>query len=106
MDERKPSILPSESHLQSAPEWTSAGLDPPPAELTKSHKLVALERQSRSGQIDPSRNDFSDEASVVVYYRDEEEVSQGFLVALSAMGVARIEQVPEPAKPPFGGAKP
>jgi hypothetical protein len=106
MDESKPSILPSEFRLQSASEWTSARLDPPPAELTKSHKLVALEWQSRSGQIDPSRNDLSDEASVVVYDRDEEEVSQGFLVALSAMGVARIEQVPEPAKPPFRGAKP
>ena len=106
MDDSKPSIPPGEFRLQSGSEWTCAEPDPPLAGLTKSHKLVALEWQSRSGQIDPSRNDFSDEASVVVYYRDEEDVSQGFLVALSAMGVARIEQVPEPAKPPFRGAKP
>ncbi|MDB5603203.1 MAG: hypothetical protein JWP25_103 [Bradyrhizobium sp.] len=106
MDECKPSIPPSEFRLQSASEWTSAEPDPPPAELTKSHKLVALERQSRSGQIDPPRNDIADGASVVLYYKDEEEVSQGFLVALSAMGVALIEEVPESAKPPVRGAKP
>jgi hypothetical protein len=28
------------------------------------------------------------------------------LVARSAMGVARVEQLPEPAKPPVRGAKP
>jgi hypothetical protein len=106
MDESKPSIPPSEFRLQSGSEWTSAELDPPPAELTKSHELVALERQSRSGQTDPSRNDFSDEASVVVYYRDEEEVSRGFLIALRAMGVAVVEQSPGPAKPAVARAKP
>jgi hypothetical protein len=34
MDESKPSIPPSEFHLRSASEWTSADIDPPPAECT------------------------------------------------------------------------
>jgi hypothetical protein len=106
MDERKPPIPPSEFRLRSASERTSADVDPTPAELAKSPELVAVERQSRSGQVEPCRDDFSDEPSVVVYYRNQEEVSRGFLIALSAMGVAVVEQLPEPAKPPFGKAKP
>jgi hypothetical protein len=106
MDDRKPSIPPSELRLRSASGWTSAAVDAPPAELAKSHKLVALERQSPSGQIEPYRTDFSDRGSVVVYCGNEEDVSRGFLIALRAMGVAVIEQPPEPAKPPFGKAKP
>ena len=106
MDESKPSNPPSEFRLRSASEWTSADIDPSPAELAKSDELVAVERQSRSGQIEPCRNDFSDGPSVAVYCRNEEEVSEGFLTALSAMGVARIEQLPQSAKPPVGRAKP
>ena len=106
MDESKAPIPPSKFRLRSASEWTSADIDPPPAEFAKSDELVALERQSRSGQIEPCRNDFSDGPSVAVYYRNEEEVSEGFLIALGAMGLARVEQLPEPAKPPVGGAKP
>src|ERR1700675_2976453 len=104
MDESKPSIPTSK--FRSASEWTSVDIDPLPAELAKSDELVAVERQSGSGQIEPCRNDFSDGPSVAVYYRNEEEVSEGFLIALRAMGVAVIEQPPEPAKPPVGGAKP
>jgi hypothetical protein len=48
----------------------------------------------------------SDWKSVVVYCGNEEEVSRGFLIALSAMGVAVVEQFHEPAKPPVSGAKP
>jgi hypothetical protein len=106
MDESKPPIPPSEFRFRSASERTSADIDPPLAELAKSDELVAVERQSRSGQIEACRNDFSDEPSVAVYYRNEEEVSRGFLIALSAMGVAVVEQLPEPAKPPVKGAKP
>src|ERR1700675_2715562 len=102
MDDSKPLIPPSEFHLRSASERTSVDIDPPPAELAKSDELVALERQSGSEQIEPCRNDFSDGPSIAVYYRNEEEVSEGFLIALSAMGVARVEQLPEPAKPPVG----
>ena len=106
MDESKSSIPPSEVRLRSASDWTSADIDPAPAELAKSDELVAVERQSRSGQIEPCRSDFSDGPSVAVYYRNEEEVGEGFLIALSAMGVARVEQLPEPAKPPVRGTKP
>jgi hypothetical protein len=64
------------------------------------------EIRSQSASDGTSTAVLSDGGSVVVYYGDEEEVSQGFLIALSAMGVARLEQPPEPAKPPFGRAKP
>ena len=104
MDESKPSIPPGK--FRSASEWTSADIDPPPAELAKPDELAAVERQSRSGQIEPCRNDFSDRPSVAVYYRNEEEVSEGFLTALRAMGIAVVEQPPEPAKPPVARAKP
>jgi hypothetical protein len=106
MDESKPSIPPFENRLRSASERTSADLDPRPAELAKSDGLVAAERQSRPGQIEGCRNDFSDGPSVAVYYRNEEEVREGFLMALRAMGVAVVEQHLEPAKPPVRGAKP
>ena len=100
MDESKPPTPPSEFRLRAASEWTSADLDPPPAELAKSDELVAVERQSRSGQIEICRSDFSDGPSVAVYYRNEDEVREGFFIALTAMGIAPIEQLPEPAKPP------
>jgi len=76
MDESKPSIPLSEFHLRSASERNPADIDLPPG------------------------------PSVAVYYRNEEEVSRGFLIALSAMGVAHVEQLPEPSKPPVKGAKP
>lgn len=82
MDDSKPSIPPSEVGLRSSSERTAADIDPPHAELAKSNQRVA------------------------VYYRNEDEVREGFLIALSAMGVERIGQLPEPATPPVGGAKP
>ena len=88
MDERKPSIPSSEFRLRSAPPGTPADIDPPPAELSKSAELVAVERQSLSEPNEPRQNDFSDGPSVAVYYRNEKEVSEGVLIALSAMGVA------------------
>jgi hypothetical protein len=106
MDKSKPSISPSEFRLRSASERASADIDPPPAELAKSDELVAVEQQTRSGQIEPSGNDFSDGLSVAVYCRNEEEVSEGFLIALRAMGVAVVQPPPEPGKPPLGRAKP
>jgi hypothetical protein len=106
MDESKPSISPGEFCLRAGSEGTSADIDPPPAELAKSDELVAVERQNRSGQIEVCRNDFFDGPSVAVYYRNEAEVREGFLIALTAMGVAGVEQLPEPAKPPVRGAKP
>jgi len=76
------------------------------AELTNSGELAAVEPQSRSGQIEICRNEPCDGPSVAAYYRNGEEVSEGFLIALRAMGIAVIEQLPEPAKPPVRGAKP
>ena|SRR5882762_35274 len=106
MDESKPSIPPSEFRLSSASKRTSVDVDPPHAELAKSDERVAIERQSRSGPIGLCGNEFLERPSVAVYYRNEEEVSEGFFAALSAMGLVRIEQLSEPTKPPIRGAKP
>jgi hypothetical protein len=106
MDERKPLIPSSEFRLRSAPPRTPADIDPPPAELAKSDELVAVERQSLSEPNEPRRNDFSDGPSVAVYYRNEEKVREGFLIALSAMGIAGVEQLSESANPPVRGTKP
>jgi RNA 3'-terminal phosphate cyclase len=106
MDESKPSTPPSEFHLRSVSEQTAVDIDPAPARSAKASESVAIERQNRSGQIDTRRNEPSDGSSVAVYYRNEQEVRDGFLVALRAMGVADVEQLPEPAEPPVRGAKP
>src|SRR5438874_10301875 len=100
MDESKPPIPPSEFCLRSASERTSAEIDPASA---KSAERVAVEQQSRSAKIQVGRDDPSHGSSVAVYYRNEEEVREGFLIALRAMGVADVEQHPEPVKPPVGG---
>jgi hypothetical protein len=106
MDERKHLIPPNQLYLRPASSWTSAVGDSPTADLAKSDDLVARERQRHSDQSELCRNDLANEPSVVVYYSNEEEVSRGFLIALRAMGVAVVEQPPEPAKPPVARAKP
>jgi hypothetical protein len=106
MDYRMPSIPPCEIGLQSASERTSAAVDAPPAASATSEERVGPEGQSRSGQIEPCRTDFSDGPLVAVYYRNEEKVSRGFLIALNAMGGAQVEEPPEPAVPLVRGAKP
>jgi hypothetical protein len=106
MDESKPPISPNECHLRSASEPTSADIDPAPLELGKSGRVVGAGPESRSGQTQLGRDDCSDKPSIAVYYRDGDEVRQGFLVALHAMGIAGFEQLPEPAKPSIRGAKP
>jgi hypothetical protein len=77
MDERKPSISASKFHHRSACGRISADIDPP-----------------------PSGNDFPDRTCVAVYYRTGQEVSRGFLLALGAMGIAPVEQLPATATPP------
>ena len=106
MDESKPSIPSDELSLRPASDWKPAVVDAPPADLAKSDKLVAPGRQRHSDQSKLCRNDLPNGPSVVVYCGNEEEVSRGFLIALRAMGVAVIEQPPEPAKPPVARAKP
>jgi hypothetical protein len=76
MDECKPSNPPSKFHHRSASGRTSADIDPP-----------------------PSGNDFPDGSCVAVYYRNEQEVSRGFFLALGAMGIAPVEQLPATATP-------
>src|SRR5436305_5988366 len=82
MDERKPSIPPSKFHLRPASGRASADIDPP-----------------------PSGNDFPDGSCLAVYYRNEQEVSRGFLLALGAMGIVPAEQLPVTATP-AGAAHP
>lgn len=107
MDESKPSTPLSPLHLQSASRQTAVDIDPAPASSSaKASESVAIERQNRSGQIDTRRNEPSDGSSGAVYYRNEQEVREGFLVALRAMGVADVEQLPAPAQPSVRSAKP
>jgi hypothetical protein len=84
MDESRPPVPPSDLLLRPASERTSADIDPPP---------------------EPCGNDPPDGPLVAVYYRNEEEVREGFLIALRAMGLAGAARHPEPATPPAGGAK-
>ena len=106
MDQSRPPPAPAESRLESASERIPADIEPAPATLAKAAEFVAIERQNRSGQIETCRDDPSDGPSVAVYYRNAVEVRDGFLIALRAMGVADIEQNPEPVKSPDGGVKP
>ena len=106
MDESKPSIPSDELSLRPASPWKSAVVDVPPANLAKSDKLVALGRQPHFDQSELCRNDLPNGPSVVDFFGNEEEVSRGFLIALRAMGIAVVEQPPEPAKPPVARAKP
>jgi hypothetical protein len=85
MDQNGPPAPPSDFPLRSASGRTSADIGPPP-------ELCG--------------NDSREGPSVADYYRDEEEVREGFLIALRAMGVADVEQHPERMKPPGGGVKP
>jgi hypothetical protein len=50
-------------------------------------------------------SEFHFSSSVAVYCRNGEEVREGFLVALRAMGIADAEP-PEQITPPVMGAKP
>ena len=85
MDQNGPPIPPNDFLLRSASGRTSSDFDPPP---------------------EPCGNDARDGPSVAVYYRDEAEVRDGFLIALRAMGLAGVEQHFEPSTPPARGAKP
>jgi hypothetical protein len=89
MDENGPPTPPSDLLLRSASERTPVDIDPPAVVFAKSDRLSAIERQGRSGQGEPCRDDSPDGPSVAVYCRNEEEVRDGFLIALRAMGVCR-----------------
>jgi hypothetical protein len=81
MDQSKPAIPPSEFRLRSAFGRASADIDTAPAALAKSAESVA------------------------VYFQNEDEVREGFLVALRAMGIADVDQHSRTEAPPVG-AKP
>jgi hypothetical protein len=104
MDEGKPSIPSNELGLRPASDWKPGVVDAPRADLAKSDKPVAPGPQRHPDQ-EPCQNDSPNGPSVVVYCGNE-EASRGFLIALRAMGVAVVEQPPEPAKPPVIRAKP
>jgi hypothetical protein len=106
MDESKPSFPSDELGLQPASDWKWAVVAAAPADLAKSDKLVAPGRQRHSEQSELRLNDLANGPSVVVYCGNEEEVSHGYLIALRAIGIAVVEQPPEPLKPPVAGAKP
>jgi hypothetical protein len=106
MDESRNPISPNELDPWFASERTSAVADGLPAEFAKSRERAALSQQRHSDHINLCRNDLCSGASVVVYCGSEEEVAQGFLIALLAMGVAVVEQPPESAKASVTRAEP
>jgi hypothetical protein len=85
MDENGPSNPSSDFLFWSTLEQTSAEVDSP---------------------FESCRNDPAGSPSVAVYYRDEAEVRDGFLIALRAMGLAGVGHHSEPATPSAGSAKP
>ena len=96
MDDSKPPIPSNEFRLRSASKRTSADIDPESAELTNSGELAAVGQQGAPGRAEAHQNDPPDGSSVAVYCQSEEEVREGFLIALRAMGVADVEQFPQP----------
>ena len=96
MDERKPPIPLSEIDPRPAPASgsTSAVIDSPAADLTEPDDPVAREQHNHSGRIEACRNDSRRGAAVAVYYRNAQEVSEGFLTALGAMGIATGRTTP------------
>jgi hypothetical protein len=106
MDDSQNPIPSNELDLGFASEQPSTVPDGLPAGLARARERAALSQQRHSDQINLCQNDLCSEASIVVYCGSEEEVAQGFLHALLAMGVVAVEQPSEPAKPPLARAKP
>jgi hypothetical protein len=102
MDKSKPPILPNEFRLRSASERTCVDSDAPPRLTNSGDRAVAP--QSRSGQVEPRASEPPDKPSIAVYYRNEGEVSEGFFMALRAMGVA-VDPLTEPLKHPVRASK-
>jgi hypothetical protein len=105
MDDSQNPISAYELNLQPASNRSSA-VDELPADLASSLTHIARARHPASDQITPWQNDRFRSASTVVYCGSEEDVHEGFLIALSAMGVAVVEEPDEPAKAPVAGVKP
>lgn len=106
MDERHNSIPPNEVDRWSALDPTSAVADSAPADPARSRERAAPRRHPHSEQIDLRRSEFSGGASVAVYCGNQDEVSQGFLIALGVMDVAVFEAGAEPAAAPDAPIKP
>ncbi|MCK1339824.1 hypothetical protein IVB38_28445 [Bradyrhizobium sp. 38] len=106
MDESRPPVPPVDVQLPSASERTSGDFDPVPMAPAKADESSAAALQRRSEQVEPCRADLADGSSVAIYYRDELEIRDGFLIALRAMGLADAERPSDPATPPVGRAKP
>ena len=104
MDDSQNPISSNELNLQPASNRPSA-VDELPADLASSRTLIARERHP-SDQITPWQNDRSRSASTVVYCGSREDVHEGFLIALNAMGVAVVEEPTEAAKAPFTRVEP
>jgi hypothetical protein len=105
MDDSQNPILPNELDPRVASERTSTAVEGLPAELARSRERAALSQLHHSDQINLRPNDVCEEGSIVVYCGSEEEVAQGFLHALLAMGVVEVEQPPEPKTPSLARAK-
>jgi hypothetical protein len=105
MDDSQNPIPPNELDPTFDSGRTSSVPEGMPAEFARSRERAALPQQHYSDHVNLCRDDFCSEGSIVGYCGSEEEVAQGFLHALLAMGVVEVEQPPEPEKPPLARAK-
>jgi hypothetical protein len=105
MDGSKNPIFSNGLNPQPTSDRPSA-VDALPADSSSSRMLIARERRPHSDQITPWQNDRCRTPSTVVYYGSEEDVLEGFLIALNAMGVEVVEEPAEPAKAPVERVKP
>ena len=105
MDDSQNPISSNELNLQPASNRPSA-VDALPADLASSRTPIARERHPPPDQITPWQNDRFRSASTVVYCGSEEDVHEGFLIALNAMGVVVVEEPTEATKAPFTRVEP
>jgi hypothetical protein len=106
MDEGKLPLSSDELTSRPASDGKPTVVDATLADSARSDQPVALGRQRHPDLSELCRNDLPDGPSVLVYCGSAEEVSQGFLIALCAMGVAMAEHTPEPEMPAVARAKP
>src|SRR5882672_10033815 len=105
--------------------WTNGSLQFPPANsvygLLPSGPRLTLIRRPRSsrsqtnpallsGKVVPDKSNLAETISPIGLRSPSitgtKRKSEGFLIALRAMGLAVVEQLPQPAKPPVRGEKP
>jgi hypothetical protein len=94
MDDDKPPF-PNRDISALAPHPTPAAACAAPAEPAKPGGCITPRRPRDRDPPDSAPAAAAHQHAVVVYCDSNEAVSRGFLVALAAMGIADVEQLPE-----------